>query len=185
MFRLAGRKPTLLSKFRTAKPSCLRLFWHCARAAASRTFCTAGTSRAIKTAIMAMTTSSSISVKAARLCGFRALMVIPRSLRRLSSAPQTKRLQFVVLLFHFGDNPGSCRGVVAFGKRGTRLIRVLIDAHQVAAGRGSVAGLVRGQLEISRWVGLGIAARHFRARFPLGIKRDHRVGNGLAVNEHP
>jgi hypothetical protein len=39
---------------------------HCVRAAASRTFCTAGTSRAIKMAMMAMTTSNSISVKPGR-----------------------------------------------------------------------------------------------------------------------
>src|SRR5207253_2303366 len=39
---------------------------HCVRAAASRTFCTAGRSRPISTAMMAMTTSSSISVKACR-----------------------------------------------------------------------------------------------------------------------
>src|SRR5262245_61786868 len=66
MFRLAGRKPTLLSKFRTAKPSCLMLFWHCVRAAASRTFCTAGTSSAIKIAMIAITTSNSINVKPRR-----------------------------------------------------------------------------------------------------------------------
>src|SRR5919106_1688790 len=35
------------------------LFMHCVRAAASRTFCTAGTSRAISIAITAMTTSNS------------------------------------------------------------------------------------------------------------------------------
>src|SRR5438094_1887409 len=49
-----------------ASASCLRLFRHWARAAASRTFCTAGTKRPIKMAMMAMTTSSSISVKARR-----------------------------------------------------------------------------------------------------------------------
>src|SRR5207253_3033618 len=37
---------------------------HCVRAAASRTFCTAGKSRPISTAMIAITTSSSISVKA-------------------------------------------------------------------------------------------------------------------------
>src|SRR5690349_15182386 len=42
------------------------LFMHCVRAAASRTFCTAGTSRAIRIAMMAMTTSNSMSVKADR-----------------------------------------------------------------------------------------------------------------------
>src|SRR5437764_15439979 len=49
-----------------ARPSCLRLFWHLARAAASRTFCTAGRSKPMSTAMMAMTTSSSISVNADR-----------------------------------------------------------------------------------------------------------------------
>jgi hypothetical protein len=39
------------------------LFWQLRRAAASRTFWTAGSSRPIKIAMMAMTTSSSISVK--------------------------------------------------------------------------------------------------------------------------
>src|ERR1051325_8316998 len=47
-----------------AKPICLRLFMHCVRAAAARTFCTAGTSSAIRIAMMAITTRSSISVNA-------------------------------------------------------------------------------------------------------------------------
>src|SRR5438067_881337 len=38
------------------------LFWHFRRLAASRTFCTAGSSRPIKTAMMAITTRSSMSV---------------------------------------------------------------------------------------------------------------------------
>src|SRR5437763_11972449 len=45
---------------------CLRLLEHFIRAAASRTFWTAGRSRPIKTAMMAITTSSSISVNAGR-----------------------------------------------------------------------------------------------------------------------
>src|SRR5262249_4215784 len=44
-------------------PSCLRLLLHFKRAAASRTFWTAGKSRPMRMAIMAMTTSSSMSVK--------------------------------------------------------------------------------------------------------------------------
>src|SRR6478609_5291341 len=48
-----------------ARPICLRLFAHLMRAAASRTFCTAGRSRPIRIAMMALTTSSSISVKPA------------------------------------------------------------------------------------------------------------------------
>src|SRR5579871_4578435 len=49
-----------------AKPICLRLLAQRMRLAASRTFCTAGSSNPIKTAMMAMTTSSSIKVNAAR-----------------------------------------------------------------------------------------------------------------------
>src|SRR6266566_2739661 len=41
----------------------LRLLMHCVRAAASRTFWTAGTSSAIKIAMIAITTSNSMSVK--------------------------------------------------------------------------------------------------------------------------
>src|SRR5262249_9749219 len=44
-----------------------RLFWHDIRAAASRTFCTAGSKRPMRMAMMAMTTSSSISVKPPRV----------------------------------------------------------------------------------------------------------------------
>src|SRR5262249_55568964 len=46
-----------------ARLICLRLLLHLARLAASRTFWTAGSSRPIRIAMMAMTTSSSISVK--------------------------------------------------------------------------------------------------------------------------
>src|SRR5262245_34001370 len=49
-----------------ARPICLRLFMHWVRAADSRTFCTAGTSRPIRMAMMAITTSSSMRVKAGR-----------------------------------------------------------------------------------------------------------------------
>src|SRR5713101_6521458 len=49
-----------------ASPSCFRLFWQFERLAASRTFCTAGSSRPIKITMIAMTTSNSISVKAMR-----------------------------------------------------------------------------------------------------------------------
>src|SRR5262245_41231436 len=52
-------------------PSCLRLLAHRIRLAASRTFWTAGSSRPMSTAMMAITTSSSISVKARRVRGTR------------------------------------------------------------------------------------------------------------------
>src|SRR5262245_56793508 len=45
---------------------CLRLLEQVVRLAASRTFCTAGSSRPIRTAMMAITTSNSISVKPSR-----------------------------------------------------------------------------------------------------------------------
>src|SRR5262249_26433983 len=44
-----------------------RLFWHASLLAASRTFCTAGKSRPIKTAMMAIVTSNSTSVKPRRV----------------------------------------------------------------------------------------------------------------------
>src|SRR5262245_38260166 len=49
-----------------ASPICLRLLAHCVRAAASRTFCTAGSSNPIRIAMMAMTTRSSMSVNPRR-----------------------------------------------------------------------------------------------------------------------
>src|SRR5579871_3634156 len=52
-----------------ARPICLRLLTHCARRAASRAAWTAGRSSAIRTAMIAITTSSSISVKPRRLGG--------------------------------------------------------------------------------------------------------------------
>src|SRR5262245_42451469 len=70
LFLLASGRAFLESWYPcTARAHCLRLFWHVERDAASRTFCTAGTSNPIKMATMAMTTSSSISVKAARRIG--------------------------------------------------------------------------------------------------------------------
>src|SRR5438876_3432264 len=46
-----------------ASPICLMLFKLCVRAAAARTFWTAGTSSATKIAMIAITTNSSMSVK--------------------------------------------------------------------------------------------------------------------------
>src|SRR5262245_53903398 len=62
-----------------AMPICFMLFWHWDRWAASRTFCTAGTSRAMRTAMMAMTTSSSIKVKPVRLRLGRSVISDPRN----------------------------------------------------------------------------------------------------------
>src|SRR2546423_11617165 len=49
-----------------ARASCLRLFEHLVRAAASRTFWTAGRSRPMRMAMIAITTNNSISVKPGR-----------------------------------------------------------------------------------------------------------------------
>src|SRR5690348_15808958 len=54
------------AKLWMARPSCLRLFEHDTRLAASRTFCTAGSNMPIKMAMIAITTSNSIRVKAER-----------------------------------------------------------------------------------------------------------------------
>src|SRR5262249_36587908 len=58
-----------------ARPSCFRLLPHFIRFAASRTFCTAGSSKPIRMAMIAMTTSSSIRVNACRGDIFREGMV--------------------------------------------------------------------------------------------------------------
>ena len=54
-----GSSLRLLSKLWTARPICFRLLVHCVRRAASRAACTAGSNRATKMPIMAITTSSS------------------------------------------------------------------------------------------------------------------------------
>src|SRR5207244_2936931 len=57
-------------------PICLRLLAHLMRAAASRTFWTAGRSRPMRMAMIAITTSSSISVKPPRLFGLTILELL-------------------------------------------------------------------------------------------------------------
>src|SRR5215471_12876784 len=57
-------------------PIWARLFWHFVRAAASRTFCTAGSSRPMRIAMMAITTNSSISVKPRRAHDERTMSVL-------------------------------------------------------------------------------------------------------------
>src|SRR5262249_29486849 len=73
LFGFLGKHPRVVGSFLyeswqlwMARPICLRLFSLWVRAAASRTFWTAGTNKPIKMAMMAMTTSNSISVKARR-----------------------------------------------------------------------------------------------------------------------
>src|SRR5215813_8393673 len=61
-----GKAPRESCMLWAAKPSCLRLLEQLMRAAASRTFCTAGRRSPIRMAMIAITTNSSISVKPER-----------------------------------------------------------------------------------------------------------------------
>ncbi len=61
-----GRYPLVSLAECVARPICFRLFAHCVRAAASRTFCTAGSRSPMRMAMMAMTTNNSMSVNARR-----------------------------------------------------------------------------------------------------------------------
>ncbi len=72
-------------------PTCLRLFTHEMRRAASRAACTAGSSSAMSTAMIAMTTSNSMSVKAASAARAGTGWVLSgvRSLRRCG--PERRR----------------------------------------------------------------------------------------------
>src|SRR5438552_3764427 len=70
---LGGSRPLVFMQLCRARPICLRLFAQETRLAASRTFCTAGTSRPMRMAMIAITTNSSINVKPIR--GFRRRMV--------------------------------------------------------------------------------------------------------------
>src|SRR5437870_871067 len=69
-----GKRLKVLSKFRTAIPICLRLLEHLARLAVSRTFWMAGSNRPTSTAMMAITTRSSINVKPTGVCTRRAFI---------------------------------------------------------------------------------------------------------------
>src|SRR5262245_7448348 len=59
---VGGKCLNVDSKLWVPRAICLRLFWHWVRLAASRTFCTAGTRRAMRMAMIAITTKSSIKV---------------------------------------------------------------------------------------------------------------------------
>src|SRR5262245_16121807 len=147
-------------------PSWCRLFWQVMRAAASRTFWTAGKSRPIRIAMIAMTTSSSISVKPRRcFCRERDMdsppnqrrettrMKIVAGGRRRQSVRflQFKRGQFVGAGLDLGRQAGLLRVRVAAlelvgGRRDALLqlvgrcrlaLRQPDDADAVLAGRGA------------------------------------------------
>ena len=79
-----GKKPTELGSLPLASLQecrasdiCLRLLASEMRAAASRTFCTAGSNRPIRMAMIAITTNSSISVKPHGFTHARNLAMVP------------------------------------------------------------------------------------------------------------
>src|SRR4029453_3918242 len=59
-----------------ARAICRKLLVHCDRRAASRAVCTAGNSKATRTPIMAITTSSSTSVKPVRFLAARVMRIL-------------------------------------------------------------------------------------------------------------
>jgi len=86
----------------TARPICLRLFWQADRLAASRTLCTAGRSRPIRIAMIAITTNNSTKVKPLRWClmarllqtkGFRGLAPEGHPIQVLRKPPRNPPLK--------------------------------------------------------------------------------------------
>ena len=59
-----GNALLALSQASVPRATCLRLFWHCTRRAASRAACTAGKSSEVRMPMIAMTTRSSTRVNA-------------------------------------------------------------------------------------------------------------------------
>ena len=76
----AGNCPAVLWWLCSAKPICFRLLEHWAREAVSRTFCTAGTSKPTKTAMIAMTLADLKGKKAQKYdythCEIHASMIL-------------------------------------------------------------------------------------------------------------
>src|SRR5581483_12018409 len=96
------------------------LFWHCARLADSRTFCTAGTRSAIRMAMMAITTSNSTRVKARgrRMAGLlRSLTVLFLQVQALYAILALALVQYIKVIF----------AIVQRWKEGPVIVRVLID----------------------------------------------------------
>src|SRR6185436_5330916 len=94
---------------------------HCVRAAAARTFCTAGTRSAMRMAMMAITTNNSMRVKAWRVLNGSARMV-------LSFADDSKQAVVVplTLVLTFGD--------LTFAPGEDRVLKIGV-AHQEADAR--------------------------------------------------
>src|SRR5262245_19564955 len=171
-----GRVPWADSWAAMAIPICLRLFWQLMRLAASRAFCTAGISWARRTAMMAITTSSSIRVNALRTPDFgNESMVTALSsdtTRNESRAthpspsvhggggPRTRSLQWNVV-----DLPARLDGVrqarlvgvaVLLVNRVEHLLHVFGEFGRAGA-LGFVRGPARGAFRPLRGTGLGFA----------------------------
>src|SRR5262245_51389265 len=145
-----------------ARPICLRLLLHDMRAAASRTFCTAGSSRPIRMAMMAITTNNSINVKPARRIGEMESisMFLNKECTQMSPACtvqtrasfQVERLELVSTVLDFGFELRRCRIRVGSFEAVSRLWRrcgdhLFVsrgdllgtdDSDDVLAGRGSL-----------------------------------------------
>src|SRR5262245_42714172 len=92
--RVVGNLPWTSWQLCRARPICLRLLELWVRAAASRTFWTAGSSRPIRMAMMAITTKSSISVNPRQ----RRIM----ALRMNDMTPPSRRAREVQKRYHVG-----------------------------------------------------------------------------------
>src|SRR5262245_54913928 len=116
-------------------PSCFMLLPHFMRLAASRTFCTAGSSKPIRMPMMAMTTSSSIRVKAERSMG-RVVMGSSRcGLLGRRQAGQVE-IQFVGAGM---DVPGLLALVVVLDWHHLHLLVNLLAQHRVVVFLASLA----------------------------------------------
>src|SRR5947209_3721997 len=113
------------SKLWHASIICLRLFWHFERPAASRTFWTAGRSRPIRIAMIAMMTSSSMSVKPRRprrdVDMARAPWVKPAQTCRLRPIGRRATIReddsFVTFAARLQERNGRCKGKDVYGSR--------------------------------------------------------------------
>src|SRR5437764_10732335 len=166
-----------------ARPICLRLLAQLARAAASRTFWTAGRRSPIRMAMIAITTSSSIRVKASRR-GIRFIVEFSVKGRGVAVAASTKaagglrlRGRVLRLLRRSGQNaallrrqPTSDEQQVAFEKR---------TGHQTSPGAKYDRHHQHGRDMKS--IGRGGNGRAQKATFPIDlvqilILEDFRLG---------
>src|SRR5262249_43831268 len=158
----------------------LRLLLHCMRAAASRTFCTAGSSRPMRMAMMAMTTSSSISVKPLWV---RRRVMGPPVMREKEITSGVRRLLAqldVVLIGSRNHLEDQLLRVGAFGGVGVvqgHRDAVLADVRPVVIPVGAEGVVpVRVGAPRARLAGLAVLVEALHR-----VEREHRLLDGLAV----